>query len=80
MLTACTRSYVVATTFWSLNNRTLCLGIKVQSTRAPWFVETRVDAFLETIAGQLGSMSDTEFTDHKEGLIVKKLERVKNLG
>ncbi|KAI0746531.1 LuxS/MPP-like metallohydrolase [Daedaleopsis nitida] len=72
--------YVVAATTWVINSGTLGLGIKVQSTRAPRFVEGRVEAFLEAFAAQLAALSDEQFAKHKEGLIVKKLERVKNLG
>ncbi|KAI0764784.1 LuxS/MPP-like metallohydrolase [Fomes fomentarius] len=72
--------YVVASMLWSINSSTLGLSIKVQSTRSPWFVEERVEAFLEAFGERLASMPDEEFARHKEGLVVKKLERVKNLG
>ena len=61
------------------NSSTLCLGIKVQSTRAPWFVEARVEAFLESYADRLASMPADEFQTYKDGLVVQKLERVKRL-
>ncbi|KAI0718393.1 LuxS/MPP-like metallohydrolase [Cerioporus squamosus] len=71
--------YVVSASIWSINSSTLGIRIKVQSTRTPWFVEERVEAFLETFAERLSSMTDAEFESRKEGLINKKLERVKNL-
>ncbi|KAI8985011.1 LuxS/MPP-like metallohydrolase [Trametes punicea] len=71
--------YVVASSQWSVNG-TLGLGIRIQSTRAPWFLESRVDAFLETFGARLSSMRVAQFEAHKEGLVVKKLERVKDLG
>ena len=52
----------------------------MQSTRAPWHCEARVDAFLEAFAVRLAALSDAEFATHKDGLVVKKLERAKNLG
>ncbi|KAI0634940.1 LuxS/MPP-like metallohydrolase [Trametes polyzona] len=70
--------YVVASSQWSIDG-TLGLGIRIQSVRPPWFLESRVDAFLETFGDRVANMSDEEFAKHKEGLIVKKLERVKNL-
>ncbi|RPD65209.1 LuxS/MPP-like metallohydrolase [Lentinus tigrinus ALCF2SS1-6] len=72
--------YVVSASIWSINSSTLGISIKIQSTRAPWFVEERVEAFLETFAEErLLSMTEAEFETHKEGLIMKKLERAKNL-
>ncbi len=70
----------MASVLWSINSSTLGISIKVQSTRSPWFVGERVEAFLEAFGERLASMPDEEFTRHKEGLVVKKLERVKNLG
>lgn len=55
------------------------LGIKVQSERAPWDVEKRVDAFLEQFQMVLVNMSTEDFEAKKEGLVTKKLEGVKNL-
>ncbi|OJT06440.1 Insulin-degrading enzyme [Trametes pubescens] len=70
--------YVVGSSPWSING-TRGLGIRIQSVRPPWFLESRVDAFLETFGDRVASMSPDEFTRQKEGLIVKKLERAKNL-
>ncbi|KAH9855602.1 LuxS/MPP-like metallohydrolase [Lenzites betulinus] len=71
--------YVVACSQWSVNS-TLGLGIRIQSVRAPSFLESRVDAFLETMGDRIARLSADEFAQHKEGLIVKTLERAKNLG
>ena len=74
------RRYIVAASNWSVNGSTYGLGIKIQSTRAPAFLEERVEAFLEAFGKQLAALTDEQFAAHKEGLIVKKLQRVKNLG
>ncbi|EIW56019.1 LuxS/MPP-like metallohydrolase [Trametes versicolor FP-101664 SS1] len=70
--------YVVGSSPWSINS-TRGLGIRIQSVRPPWFLESRVDAFLETFGDRVAEMSPDEFTRQKEGLIVKKLESAKNL-
>ncbi|KAI0674093.1 LuxS/MPP-like metallohydrolase [Trametes maxima] len=70
--------YVVACSQWSINGIN-GLGIRIQSARAPSFLESRVDAFLETLGAGIASLPLDEFATYKEGLIVKKLERVKNL-
>ncbi|KAI0353367.1 LuxS/MPP-like metallohydrolase [Trametes cingulata] len=71
--------YVVISSHWSING-TQGLAMRIQSTRPPWFLESRVDAFYEIMGDRLANMSPEEFSMHKEGLIVKKLERPKNLG
>ncbi|KAI0367165.1 LuxS/MPP-like metallohydrolase [Pilatotrama ljubarskyi] len=70
--------YVVISSQWSING-TQGLGMRIQSTRPPWFLELRVDAFYEAMGDKLANMSPEEFSTHKEGLLVKKLERPKNL-
>ncbi|KAI0819462.1 LuxS/MPP-like metallohydrolase [Trametes gibbosa] len=70
--------YVVACSQWSING-TLGLGIRIQSIRPPPFLESRVDAFLERMGDRIAGLSAEEFTQHKEGLVVKTLERAKNL-
>ncbi|TBU47821.1 LuxS/MPP-like metallohydrolase [Dichomitus squalens] len=72
--------YVVIVTNWSIANSTVGVGIRMQSTRSPWHCEARVEAFLEAFAERLSGMTAEEFAMHKDGLVVKKLERVKNLG
>ncbi|KAI0952754.1 hypothetical protein AcW1_007154 [Taiwanofungus camphoratus] len=70
--------YVVASSMWTVAS-SMGLGIKVQSERAPWDVEKRVDAFLEQFQMVLVNMSTEDFEAKKEGLVTKKLEGVKNL-
>jgi insulysin len=53
--------------------------IDIQSLRDPVFLESRVEAFFEAFGRMLKSLSEKEFHVQKEGLIVKKLERLKNL-
>ena len=43
------------------------------------FLEERVEAFLGSFLEQLKTMSDTDFDARRRGLIVKKLEKAKNL-
>ncbi|KAI0330109.1 LuxS/MPP-like metallohydrolase [Cubamyces sp. BRFM 1775] len=71
--------YVVACAQWFING-TVGLGVKIQSTRAPWYTESRVDAFFEKMGDRIAAMSADKFATEKEGLIVKTLERPKNLG
>lgn len=70
--------YVVSTST-SVAASAMALGIKIQSTRAPWFLEERVEAFLEQFRDTLAGMSQEDFEAKKDGLIVKLLERPKNL-
>ncbi|KAH9896624.1 LuxS/MPP-like metallohydrolase [Cubamyces lactineus] len=71
--------YVVACAQWSING-TIGLGVKIQSTRAPWFTESRVDVFFERMGDRIAAMPADDLATQKEGLIVKTLERPKNLG
>ncbi|KAH9915085.1 LuxS/MPP-like metallohydrolase [Fomitopsis serialis] len=70
--------YVVSSTMW-VAATSMGFGINIQSTRAPWYLEERVDAFLEQFRSTLAEMSQEDFAAEKEGLIVKLLERPKNL-
>ncbi|KZT12293.1 LuxS/MPP-like metallohydrolase [Laetiporus sulphureus 93-53] len=70
--------YVVASSSWTVAS-SMGLGIKVQSTRAPWDVEERVNSFLDSYRDVLAGMSPNEFELQKEGLVVKMMEKVKNL-
>ena len=65
--------------FWSVNSSTLGLAVKLQSQRPPWYTEARVDAFLLAFRAQLAGLSAEAFATHKRGLVVKTLERAKNL-
>ncbi|KZV96205.1 hypothetical protein EXIGLDRAFT_747787 [Exidia glandulosa HHB12029] len=55
------------------------LRIHIQSERSPAYLEQRVDAFLEGYKDMLSSMSEQDFEKQKNGLIMKKLEKCKNL-
>ncbi|KZT69510.1 LuxS/MPP-like metallohydrolase [Daedalea quercina L-15889] len=70
--------YVVSTST-TIAATSMGLGIKIQSTRAPWYLEERVEAFLEQFRDTLAGMSPEDFEAKKDGLIVKLLERPKNL-
>lgn len=71
-------SYVVLAATTTIST-SICLYVMIQSTHAPWYLEDRVDTFFATLRGTLSTMSPEDFTYKKQGLIVKKLERVKNL-
>jgi len=58
---------------------TLGFHFVIQSERDPEYLESRVNAFLVTYGKTLTAMSDADFANHKRSLIVKHLEKVKNL-
>ncbi|PCH40557.1 LuxS/MPP-like metallohydrolase [Wolfiporia cocos MD-104 SS10] len=70
--------YVVSASSWTAAT-SVGLGIKIQTTRPPWDAEQRIDAFLESFYGVLESLAQPDFDDKKKGLIVKTLEKDKNL-
>lgn len=70
--------YVVTSSQWAVAT-TIGLDLKIQSTRAPWFVEERVEAFLETFGDEIAGMTPELFNTHKAGLVTRMLERPKNL-
>ncbi|KAH9948332.1 LuxS/MPP-like metallohydrolase [Amylocystis lapponica] len=70
--------YVVATLLWTVASST-GLSIKIQSSKAPWYLEERVESFLESFRGTLEAMPADVFEAKKEGLVVRKRERAKNL-
>jgi len=51
----------------------------MQSRKDPVFLEERIEAFLGSFLEQLKAMSDDDFDTRRRGLIVKKLEKAKNL-
>ncbi|KAH8371843.1 hypothetical protein KR093_009062, partial [Drosophila rubida] len=55
------------------------IRIIVQSAKHPSFVEDRIENFLETYLQIIEDMPQDEFERHKEALIVKKLEKPKNI-
>jgi insulysin len=65
----------------SLRATATTLGFRfiIQSEKAPDYLEARIEGFLDTYAATLTAMDDTEFENHKRSLIVKRLEKLKNL-
>ncbi|KAK7928452.1 peptidase M16 inactive domain-containing protein [Apiospora marii] len=51
----------------------------IQSERTSEYLESRIDSFLNAQATALNDMSDSEFESHKRAVVVKRLEKVKNL-
>ena len=58
---------------------TTVLRFRIQSRKDPVFLEERIEAFLNSFLEQLKVMSDDDFDTRRRGLIVKKLEKPKNL-
>jgi len=56
------------------------LRIIVQSERGAVYVETRIEAFLDSMQKTLEDMSEEEFAKHQQALIAKEEEQPKNLG
>lgn len=70
--------YVVSTST-KIAASAIALDIQIQSTRSPWFLEERIEAFLEQFRDILAGMTTEYFEAKKDGLIVRLLERPKNL-
>lgn len=51
----------------------------IQSERTSEYLESRIDSFLQAQAIALREMTDTSFESHKRSVIVKRLEKLKNL-
>jgi len=51
----------------------------IQSEKNPQYLETRIEAFLVYFGKMLADMNDTEFESNRRSLIVKHLEKAKNL-
>ena len=65
---------------WSVNASTLGLGFKLQSQRAPWDTEARVDAFLCAFRARLAALAPDALATQKRGLVAKMCERAKSVG
>jgi insulysin len=52
----------------------------IQSERDPVYLESRIDNFLADWSKKLQDMDAAEFEGHKQSLITKRLEKLKNLG
>ncbi|XP_052226154.1 insulin-degrading enzyme-like isoform X2 [Dreissena polymorpha] len=55
------------------------LRVIVQSDRTPQYVESRIEAFLETLRETLGTMSAEEFQKHVMALALKRQEKPKKM-
>ncbi|KIP05202.1 hypothetical protein PHLGIDRAFT_129039 [Phlebiopsis gigantea 11061_1 CR5-6] len=71
--------YVVSATVRS-STGSMGLDIKIQSLKPPSFLEGRVDAFLEAFRDVLAGFSEEKLAHEKNSLIMKLLEKPKNLG
>ena len=58
---------------------TMGYRVIIQSERSPEYLETRINAFLASFGKSLDRMPDEEFESHKQSLITKRLEKLKNL-
>ena len=58
---------------------TMGLRFIIQSEKDTVFLENRVEAFLDYMKEFLDKLSEEEYEKHKEGVILKKLEKPKNL-
>ncbi|CAJ2509957.1 Uu.00g058570.m01.CDS01 [Anthostomella pinea] len=51
----------------------------IQSEKTSEYLESRIDSFLAVYATSMEDMSDADFESHKRSVIVKRLEKLKNL-
>jgi insulysin len=58
---------------------TLGFRFIIQSEKTPTYLESRIEAFLVSFADTLSNMSEADFESNKRSLIVKHLEKAKNL-
>lgn len=70
--------YIVSASEWSGTEYT-GLRIVVQSEKDPRYLESRVEAFLVHMREILESMDEAHFEEHKNGLIRKWNEKLKNM-
>lgn len=70
--------YIVLTRIFSGTGYT-GIAIIVQSEKHPKFLETRINALLLKMKGELMSMNEEEFKQHKESLVSGWTEKLKNL-
>lgn len=53
--------------------------VLVQSERTPEYLEARVESFLSGMKKRIREMSDAEFEKHKRSLVIKRLEKLRDL-
>ncbi|RTE68332.1 hypothetical protein BHE90_017289, partial [Fusarium euwallaceae] len=51
----------------------------IQSEMTPEFLDSRIEAFLRRYVETLEKMSDAEFEGHKRSLVIRRLEKLRNL-
>ncbi|CAN8096702.1 unnamed protein product [Discula destructiva] len=67
--------------FSGLKTSTTTLGFRflIQSEKTTQYLESRIDSFLSNYINTLEQMGDTDFESHKRSLVIKLLEKMKNL-
>ncbi|KJZ78997.1 hypothetical protein HIM_01770 [Hirsutella minnesotensis 3608] len=67
--------------FSSMRNFATTCGFRflIQSEKTPLYLDNRIEAFLAQFAQTLEKMSEADFEGHKRSLIVKRLEKLRNL-
>lgn len=67
--------------FSSLRNFATTCGLRflVQSEKTPEYLDRRIEAFLIQFGITLEKMSEKDFEGHKRSLIIKRLEKLRNL-
>ncbi|CAE7211015.1 unnamed protein product [Rhizoctonia solani] len=71
--------YIVNSNSWFLNG-TIGWHITVQSERKPAYLERRIDNFLDLFQETLVAMPEAEFERQRDAFVLKRLERLKNMG
>lgn len=70
--------YIVFTNMRSFTT-TCGFRVLVQSERTPAYLDSRIEAFLTKVGTIIQDMSEADFEGHKRSLIVKRLEKLRNL-
>uniref|UniRef100_A0A0B7KQ84 Uncharacterized protein n=1 Tax=Bionectria ochroleuca TaxID=29856 RepID=A0A0B7KQ84_BIOOC len=55
------------------------IRLLIQSERTPDYLDSRIEAFLVQFGDVLEKMTEVEFEGHKRSLIIKRLEKLRNL-
>ncbi|CAE6451275.1 unnamed protein product [Rhizoctonia solani] len=71
--------YVVSSSAWFLHG-SIGWHITVQSERKPAYLERRVENFLDFFRETLKAMPEAEFERQRDAFVLKRLERLKNMG
>ena len=73
--------YIVHCSAWNLHDSGHAgIRIVIQSERGPTYLESRVEAFLETMKIHIEEMDAGTFEEQKNGLERKLTEKVKTIG